>query len=76
MSDYSFQLILGLIGMVNGLGVILLSGVYKKISYICAMNSKDHEELFNARREIEKDIEGIHQIHKIKGCDLPIRGRK
>ena len=66
------SIILFLLTVINGLGLFILSGINKKVSDICQENRKEHDELFTARREIEKDIETINQLHHLKGCDLPI----
>lgn len=42
-----------------------------KINSFCKENHDEHNELFTARREIEKKIEKIDTIHKMKGCDQP-----
>ena len=67
------SIILFLLTIINGLGLFILSGINKKLSDICRDNKSDHNELFMARRETEKDIEAIKQLHHIKGCDLPER---
>lgn len=75
MAEYSFQIILALVGVINAMGYLIFSGLSRKLDTICASNKEDHTELFTARREMEKDIEGIQQLHHIRGCDLPMKGK-
>jgi hypothetical protein len=72
MSENS--IILLLLTVVNGLGLFILNGINNKISDLCKNNTQQHDELFTARRELEKDVGKINEIHKLRGCDLPIRG--
>lgn len=69
-------IVLFFLTVINGGGVFILNGIYKKISDICSQNDKDHDELFTARRQTEKKIEAIETIHRIKGCDLPKKDRE
>ena len=64
--------ILALITIINGLGLFIIQGINKKMADLCLANRKEHDELFTARRDVEKAIEGIETIHRLKGCDAPV----
>ena len=61
----------GLIAFLQALILANLKAVNKKVTDMCADNTKEHDELYAAKNKIENRVQAIETMHHIKGCDVP-----
>lgn len=51
----------------------MFSKLEKKLTDYCTKNSREHDEFYTARREMERRVGVIENTHHLKGCDAPMR---
>lgn len=76
------SVILFLLAVIQGLAILinkkdsernntLINCMFLEHRELIRKNTKEHEELFDAKNELAKDVFGILKMHKLKGCDTP-----